>query len=462
MLPSYFRCSSTDVLEILPIYIMLVESAPCCLLLELPPEIRLIIWTHLFSTPTGRVVLATRSREDLTHGHVVPWAHLDWEDYRQGYARWNGMLRQRDRPLIISFSILRTCKQIYSETRGLLWQINTLLFPPGDYLEMWSNHDGNKIRLLNQAVHVQLDIDFRDGDEVKRLMEGFECLGNLESRKLRMVTVNAARGFLNVLNLGGLRDNPSDYPRHVNDDFPNGTFPAFLDVLRESRAEIEELHLERRIVIETGWHSLSADSRVYCTRSTPSDFLSCRRKLSSSGFQPALDALRDLHDAFGGELWQDGTLCYKNGVEVSQPFKLQLGAEKECDEKDGKMIADAIKRRARGRSRRSCVVIEAMEQRMAEEVAPDLAKSFLYEDDVSDELEDHDHPGSEDLSEEWDGHLGLKSWCCLDHPAFAILKDWKKDRRINSSDFLSDEDIRQAVQYPELMSLLGWRPGMEA
>lgn len=374
------------------------------------------------------------------------------------------MFRQRDRPLIISFSILKTCKQIYSETGGLLWKLNTMLFPPGDYLDMWSNSE-NKLRILNQAVHVQLDIDFLDGDEVQRLMEGFECLGNLGNlgnRNLRMVTVSAARGFLNVLNLGGLRDNPSDYPRHVNDDFPNGTFPAFLDVLREARVEMEELHLERRILIETGWHGLSADSQVYCTRSTPSDFLSCRRKLSSLGLRPALDALRDLHDAFGGELWQDGTLCYKNGVEVSQPFKLQPGVEEECNKKDRRMIADAIKRRARGRNRSSCFAVEAMERRMAEELAPEPATSFLYEHDISDELEEHDQPGSENLTEEWDGHLGLKSWCSLDHPAFAILKDWKKGRRINSSDFLSDDAIRQAVQYPGVMSLLGWRPGMEA
>ncbi|CZR67053.1 uncharacterized protein PAC_16952 [Phialocephala subalpina] len=444
---------------------MVVESVPRCLLLELPPEIRISIWTHLFSTPTGRVVLATRSPEDLTHGHVVPWDLLDWADYRKGYARWNGMFRQRDRPLIISLSILRTCKQIYAETRGMLWQLNTLLFPLGDYLDMWSDWEGNKLRLLTQAEHVQVDIDFLDHDEVKRLMEGFELLGNLGdlgNSKVRMVTVSVARGFLNVLNLGGLRDNPSAYARNFNDDHPNGIFPAFLEALRDAIPEFGGLPIERRIVIGTGWHSLSTDSQVYCTRSTPSDFLSCRRKLSSSPFQPVLDALKDLHEAFGGELWQDGTLCYKDGVKISQPFKLLPGAEEECNEKDRKLRADAIKRRMRGQSRKSCFVVEAMERRMAEEVPPDLATSFLYEDDISDELEDHGYEGSKDLTEEWDGHLGLKSWCSLDHPAFAILKDWKKGRHINYSDFLSDDAIRQAVQYPGVMGLLGWRPGMEA
>lgn len=449
----------------LVLFIMIVDRAPRSLLLELPVEIRLEIWTHLFSTPTGRVVLATRSRQDLTHGHVIPWDHLDWEDYKQGYAKWNGMFRQRDQPRIISFSILKTCKQIYSETGDMLWKLNTLLFPPGDYLDMWSNHDGNKIRLINQAVHVQLDIDFLDVVEVKRLREGLECLENWGSENLKMVTVSPARGFLNVLNLGGLRDNPSDYLRHFDDEFPNGTFPAILEVLKDARIEMENLNLKRRIVIETGWYSLSADSQIYSTRSTPSDFLSCQRKLSTSGFQPVLDALKDLHEAFGGELWQDGTLCYKDGVQISQPFKLQPGAEEACDEKDRKLIDDSIKRRICGLNRKLCTVVEAMERRMAEQEPPeppDLARKFIYEDDVIDELAEYRCPWMDDPPDEWDGLYGLKKWCVLDHPAFAILKDWHKGRHINHSDFLSNDAIQQAIQYPGVMGLLGWRPGMEA
>jgi len=37
--------------------------------------------------------------------------------------------------------------------------------------------------------------------------------------------------------------------------------------------------------------------------------------------EPAAIA-KKLHDAFGGEIWIDGVLCYKNEVEIENVFKL--------------------------------------------------------------------------------------------------------------------------------------------
>jgi hypothetical protein len=31
--------------------------------------------------------------------------------------------------------------------------------------------------------------------------------------------------------------------------------------------------------------------------------------------------LAELNDSFGGELWMDGTLCYKEGLKVKDPFE---------------------------------------------------------------------------------------------------------------------------------------------
>ena len=42
-----------------------------------------------------------------------------------------------------------------------------------------------------------------------------------------------------------------------------------------------------------------------------------------SSFQVILDTLEEIHDAFGGELRQDGKLCYENGIQVRQLFQLQ-------------------------------------------------------------------------------------------------------------------------------------------
>lgn len=39
---------------------------------------------------------------------------------------------------------------------------------------------------------------------------------------------------------------------------------------------------------------------------------------SPSGF------LAELNDSFGGELWIDGTLCYKEGLNVKDPFENEV------------------------------------------------------------------------------------------------------------------------------------------
>ncbi|MCJ1443096.1 MAG: hypothetical protein MMC23_003593 [Stictis urceolatum] len=49
----------------------------------------------------------------------------------------------------------------------------------------------------------------------------------------------------------------------------------------------------------------------------------------------------DLHQAFGGELWFDGQLCFKDGEVIVEPFVLDKWGEWEVD--------DFIKERGKGR-----------------------------------------------------------------------------------------------------------------
>lgn len=65
-----------------------------------------------------------------------------------------------------------------------------------------------------------------------------------------------------------------------------------------------------------------------------------------------LDDLKDMLDAFGGEFWQDGTLCFKHGMDVSQPFKLLPGVGEEYDRKEEEKIASYSKRNWRREKRR--------------------------------------------------------------------------------------------------------------
>lgn len=73
----------------------------------------------------------------------------------------------------------------------------------------------------------------------------------------------------------------------------------------------------------TGWQPISSVCGLFdllSRRSTERLRLLKEGEVSSNALEAVREVLKDLHTAFGGELWQDGKLCYKNAVELSQPF----------------------------------------------------------------------------------------------------------------------------------------------
>lgn len=218
----------------------------------------------------------------------------------------------------LNFGIYATCKQIYHETRNMFWKLNTLVLKP----ERFSSKTA--VFYAHRLVHLDLEVDFSDyrrknadrpqyffGTEAfSRSLPMLEKLVNTGT--LKTLTLSPTRGISNVLVLGHLkRLDPMD--ARVEAKFWVGQqFRECLQLLNSAAFICR--HLKRKIVIVTGWHSLSLDDQVRVYQSAIVEF------------EAALEALKDMHKAFGGELWVDGTLCF-SGVQLSQPFKLDPDAE---------------------------------------------------------------------------------------------------------------------------------------
>ncbi|KAH7317401.1 hypothetical protein BKA65DRAFT_600060 [Rhexocercosporidium sp. MPI-PUGE-AT-0058] len=217
-------------------------------------------------------------------------------------------------------------KQSYAETNGLAWKLNTLVLGPVEWVLPSDTFDAK------QLIHVDLDIGFRRSNDVKFAVQAFQKLGMLASTGgLRTLTLSPARGLLSVVCLGELKNDAL----HLRERHPisrRGQFQRWLRILREAGAN-KDLK-EKKIFIITWWHSFTYENSWRALRF-----------LAISGFPKVLDALKDMHDTFGGELWQDGTLCFKDGVKISRPFKLPPGVGEEYDRREVGEVARRNQRR---------------------------------------------------------------------------------------------------------------------
>ena len=87
-----------------------------CLLI-IPQEIRTMILLYLLRSPTGHIVLyASTSRQSTRNGtlKIRPYDPNKPKSYRNART--------------IGFAVLRTCRQLYAESRGMIWKKNIVTF----------------------------------------------------------------------------------------------------------------------------------------------------------------------------------------------------------------------------------------------------------------------------------------------------------------------------------------------
>lgn len=300
-----------------------------------PPEIREMILKEALKSKNGKIMFRCLSR-DNRRGCIVEDDVL-WHDSDSGYAYRRLYIDSND---TVMGTLPLTCRTIYAETTGLLWQFNTVVTNL-EHTSYLVRHCPLYMRTLsNHVVHIQLDLQRWNEAEVEKLRYTLRILRFVSTRgRLKTITLCPVRGLMNVLKLGELRQDPLS----VRD----GIFRSVRDLLSKTRSYFSGTQVQLKISVSTGWPSLSTYSKVYFRRSTSRDFLSIeRRQNCAHKFDPVLKSLKQLHYAFGGELWQDDTLCYKDRKELCQPFKLPPNAEHELTMLDRQMFRDAMMRRA--------------------------------------------------------------------------------------------------------------------
>lgn len=277
----------------------------------LPPEIRDQIFRYVLVSPTGAITLTRAS-------------------YRQLPLRYKIFAADSDNPELLTLSLLRTCKQIYVESKHTFWRWNTL-----DIEELKHQHsrEGNSIRglpvlLTSQVQNIRMDADFicrREAQPNQELHAGLEVTRNLRElskwRSLKELTVVLRDKFdvqdpvnFSHEKLKRLMDMRQQGEKLGVDPLTEATefqllyklcLLSFVRAFRspsENRVPSQSLaHVKRNLVINTG---LSTWRKGMPTRS-----------MNPEKGDPN-EMLQELHAAFGGSLWFDGRLIFERGFKM--------------------------------------------------------------------------------------------------------------------------------------------------
>jgi hypothetical protein len=282
---------------------------PLHILKSLPREVRDKIWINVLESSTGYIMLRRNNLEHREEFRIFPVFEVYSPSSKEVSILVCGIIR---------LSFLRTCKQIYEETKGMFWRHNTLVLMPGEYIL------GSKTLDFNQIMHVRFDVELRElweRSDLKRTEKTLRMFGVwARDGNLRTISLNPTPGLMNILGVVDLRrfGEPHILPHNgsLNANGGKKVFKEYLAIFRKASGEKGYLaELDRRVVINTGWQHFTPEGQVSAIRSGN----------PISDFQGLLDTLKDLHDAFGGELWQDGTLCHKDHTEIARPFNLKEG-----------------------------------------------------------------------------------------------------------------------------------------
>lgn len=270
---------------------------PPSFLLNLPLELRTQIYSYLFTTPQNRIELVKTPYRGASgpgaRHKILPPNEDDGEEIR--------------------LSFLRTCKQIYAETKHLLWQHNTLhlesiLHPAREGIIEPIIVTGFKHHV--QSVHLDIDLLF-DKTISGRLIFGhnLSILANwVTEGHLSSITL-AARSMMGSNHLTHRQlEKILSHRRHPIHGL---TYHEYLKELQLGTCVHTSLStIKRRLVIDTGTPNLRATTW-------------CPRQPIRSRCGNPMDMLREVANAWGGRLEVNGLLAYEDGKPVDEDIFLE-------------------------------------------------------------------------------------------------------------------------------------------
>lgn len=198
----------------------------------------------------------------------------------------------------IYLSLLLTCKQIRSECKDLIWFHNGLQVTRRQKTELsWKLEHYLEFETFHRIRHLIIRLELLDWDELEWLYQslqsftGFAKNGKLQSVQLLAKTDRSThlQDFLYIGNLrkDGLRIDGRWY--------------------RASHLAGQRARCERKFVINTGWPRVSNEPKQRWIREL---------LVNDQGATEVL--LEGFNNMFGGELYVDGCLCFKDRRKIKE------------------------------------------------------------------------------------------------------------------------------------------------
>ena len=183
-----------------------------------------------------------------------------------------------------SLSVLRTCKQIHRECKDIIWKHNRLYIrEPSQLFQRFKNH--SDLSHGRRIQHIKICLELLDRDELEWMRASLQALATWsQTGSLKSITL-------------------------VTDSNRPCTVEEFQEalVLRESGETIDgrlyrEVPTWTKMFINTGWPRFSHWGKQSWLR---------EMLLDPNGVN---ELVTEIHDYFGGELWINGSLSFKDRV----------------------------------------------------------------------------------------------------------------------------------------------------
>ncbi|KAH8661453.1 hypothetical protein BGZ60DRAFT_413215 [Tricladium varicosporioides] len=267
------------------------------ILQRIPLEIRIHIYNHVLESPTGAIL--------LSRGTFPPTPpERRQRQYAKRKARPTFVVRpivttthELHRVLRIELGLFRTCKQIHNESKHILWRRNILRLHSVTFLDFinWNPAVGSVSQNLR---HVEIDV-------------GCGRIGVPDLRNTRIALQKIAEWSRN----GSVKSLAIIFA-HTRDQIYS-TFFYMCRVASATRQCFDQLLGTLKWFKKACSPQLSRQIRI--DRISGRDSNRNRWLLRNRHLNMKVVA-SSLHEHFGGELWADGILCYKNGVEICDRF----------------------------------------------------------------------------------------------------------------------------------------------
>ncbi|KAE8446632.1 hypothetical protein EG329_011825 [Mollisiaceae sp. DMI_Dod_QoI] len=256
-------------------------------LMRLPAEIRIEIYKHLVITPSGNVFHDIARRFTSTGAPHLFYALDD---------KFRDPEEQTD---VMDLSILQVCRKVREECLPIFYKCNTFYMAPlrdrhlpGFNLMDWL--------CRGRVQHLALSLlSLKYGPEKE-----IQLIGKMVDLIAEWPDFQTLKSFTLVITPDVFSSHMMSYRRSYT--MLSSTMPGYLRCLKSRSQTLSGIE-SRKLMVFTSYQHLPAIRQIQrvAQRYDPNRYL------------------KDLHEAFGGELWVDGILTRQNGV-VSEtpPFPL--------------------------------------------------------------------------------------------------------------------------------------------